>query len=60
MKIILRENPLDKAARLIREYCLKREDCIGCRFSAVGGRCILCRDVPCDWKIGGWHDEKCD
>lgn len=58
MKIILRENPLDKAARLIREYCLKRKDCIGCRFFVGGSGCMLCREVPCDWKVGGQNDEK--
>ena len=53
MKIILRENPLDKAARLIRRYCAKRADCHGCRFALEDNRCALCTEVPCDWRIEG-------
>ncbi len=49
-----KENPLDKAVRILRGYCLKQEDCSGCRFAyGADALCILCRYVPCDWPRGG-------
>ena len=49
MSIFKRLDPIQRAYRRLRGYCMKKETCSYCRFVDEDGDCIFKLTIPADW-----------
>ena len=49
MNIFKRLDPIERAYKHLRGYCMKKRTCVACRFADEEGDCILQLTIPADW-----------